>query len=63
MNRHHDHAPSRITQEDRERQAAAIRIHDRRRAQAAARERIARLIYCSALIALAFGLFYSIGSY
>lgn len=63
MNRHHARAPTRLADADRERQAAAIRAHDRRIARAAAVQRIARLAYCGILVAIVVIFFYSVGSY
>lgn len=58
-NRTHANRPTRITAADRARQAAAIARHDKRQAQARARERINRLITCCAVIVIGLVLFYS----
>lgn len=51
-NRTHANRPTRITAADRARQAAAIARHDKRQAQARARERVARLaVFAMAIIA------------
>lgn len=58
-NRTRANRPTRITAADRARQAAAIARHDKRQAQARARERISRLIAYCAVIVIGVALFYA----
>lgn len=52
--------PTKLTQADRARMAAAIAAHDKRIKALAARERLARLaIFCSAIV-IAVAIFYSL---
>lgn len=58
-NRTHANRPTRMTAADRARQAAAIARHDKRQAQARARERIAHLIVICCFIVAAVAGFYA----
>lgn len=55
----HANRPTVLTRADRARQAAAVRAHDARIARAAANNRLFRLAYHCAAIALAVAMFYS----
>lgn len=58
-NRTHANRPSRLTQADRERMAQAVAQGDKRRRDARARERLARLAVACIALAVVVSLFYS----
>ena len=55
----HANRPTVLTRADRARQAAAVRAHDARIARAAANNRLFRLAYHCAAVALVVAMFYS----
>lgn len=57
--RHHANRPTALTQADHARQRAAVAAWDARIAAARRRERLARLAYLAAAVALAAHLFYA----
>lgn len=59
-NRHHAHAPSKLTPADLERQRIARRQHDQRKAREAARERTARLVYWGLALIVGLAMVYSL---
>ena len=58
-NRHHADRPTALTPADHARQRAAVAAWDARIAAARRRERVARLAYWAAALALAVSLFYA----
>ena len=58
-NRFHANRPTAYTPADRARQAAALARHDARLARAAAKNRLYRIAYACAVIAVGVALFYS----